>query len=597
MMRSLKVLAVLAMSCLCAACGPSPVRPTTIDGRIAAELDRAAAQQPKAPDTTQVQDALLPPLRADMPGMGARALEPRFDMAINSAPAAQVFMSIVSGTRYSMLLHPEVSGNVTLMLKDTTVREALDALRELYGYEYRIEGTRIFVQPASIQTRIFRVNYMVAQRLGRSDIRVTSGSVGDTPGVGATGVPGVSGPVGITNAAVPTAGTSGAGASLSSSPPTDSSRIQTSVRSDFWEDLRSTLAQIVGAQGGRSVVVNPQASIVVVRAMPNELRQVENYLKEIRLSVERQVMLEAKIVEVTLSEQFQTGINWALFSGSGRSAGGLINPGVGLGTSGVQSTGSFAVNSQPGAASLTASAASGTLISGVPGGALLGLAFQTQNFASVLTFLESQGTVQVLSSPRIATMNNQKAVLKVGTDAFFITNIAGGSTTTGSLAGGTTSFPSLTLRPFFSGVALDVMPQIDDESVLILHVHPSVSNVNQDDKNVNLGGAFGGNITLPLARSTVSETDSIVRVRNGDIVAIGGLMKLDLADDRSGLPGIKDDPSFGALFRSDRRVVVKKELVILIKPTVIQSDRDWMEDVRDTRDRIVNMGARPPELR
>src|SRR5262249_51890310 len=163
---------------------------------------------------------------------------------------------------------------------------------------------------------------------------------------------------------------------------------------------------------------------------------------------------------------------------------------------------------------------------------------------------------------------NQKAVLKVGTDAFFITNIAGGSTTTGTLTGGTTSFPTLTLRPFFSGVALDVMPQIDDDSVLILHVHPSVSNVNQDDKNVNLGTAFGGNITLPLARSTVSETDSVVRVRNGDIVAIGGLMKLDLEDDRSGIPGVKDDPTLGGLFRSDRKTVVKKELVILIKPTV-----------------------------
>ena len=200
MMRAL--IAAAAIAALTSGCGPSPVRPSSIDSRISAELEDAATHKPKAPDTSQVQDALLPPLRAEMPGLGARAIEPRFDIAINNAPASQVFMSIVSGTRYSMLLHPEVSGNVTLSLKDTTVREALDSLRELYGYEYRIEGTRIFVQPASIQTRIFRVNYMVAQRLGRSDIRVTSGSVGDAPGVGATGVPGVPGAAGVVNPVV-----------------------------------------------------------------------------------------------------------------------------------------------------------------------------------------------------------------------------------------------------------------------------------------------------------------------------------------------------------------------------------------------------------
>src|SRR5262249_7905242 len=156
------------------------------------------------------------------------------------------------------------------------------------------------------------------------------------------------------------------------------------------------------------------------------------------------------------------------------------------------------------------------------------LAFQTQNFAALLEFLESQGSVQVLSSPRIATINNQKAVLKVGTDEFFITNITGGTTTTGAVAGttGTNTFPTLTLRPFFTGVALDVTPQIDEQSNIILHIHPSVSNVQQDNRTVDLGTLFGGQVTLPLARSTVSETDSIVKVGDANIVAIGGLMKV-----------------------------------------------------------------------
>ncbi len=580
--------AALGIAVLAAGC--SPVRPTKVNQSIVDELEKAASHQPPAPDSAQVQEALLPPLKADLPGTGVRSIEPRFDISVNNAPAAQVFMSIVSGTRYSMLLHPEVSGNVTLMLKDATVREAMDSIRELFGYEYRIEGTRIFVQPASMQSRAFRVNYLIGQRLGRSDIRVTSGSVSDTP---STGVPGVVGAAPV------------AGGALSAAAPQDSSRIQTTVRSDFWEDLRQTLTQIVGTVGGRSVVVNPQAGVIVVRAMPLELRQVDSYLKEIRLSVERQVMLEAKIVEVTLAQQYQAGINWALFSNTGRAAGSLINPGVTLPTPGTLTSPALTVNTQPGTASVAATASSGTLststgalLPGVPGGALLGLAFQTKNFAALLQFLESQGGVQVLSSPRIATLNNQKAILKVGTDEFFITNISGGTSTSAGtvVTGGTTTFPTLTLRPFFSGVALDITPQIDNDSVLILHIHPSVSNVLQDNKNVNLGTTFGGEITLPLARSTVSETDSVVRVRDGNIVAIGGLMKLDTLDNRSGIPGLKDMPVVGTLFNSELRVVVKKELVILIKATVIQTDSDWSEDIRETRDRIVNMGdsSAPP---
>lgn len=579
----------LSIAVLTAGCTSSPVQPTKIDEQITSELGKAASQRAREAENAKVQEALLPPLKMELPSLLTKSMEPRFDISVNNAPAAQVFMSIVSGTRYSMLVHPDVRGNVTVTMKDTTVREAMDSLRDLYGYEYRIDGTRILVQPASIRTKVFRVNYMLGQRVGRSDVRVTSGSVADAPGVGTTGVPA---PVGITSPTIaPAPGTSGAAAVLPSAPPSDSSRVQTSVRSDFWEDLRRTLVQIVGAEGGRNVVINPQAGIVMVRAMPEELRQVENYLREIRLAVERQVMLEAKIVEVTLSDQFQTGVNWALFSSSGRASATQITPGASLNTSGAITVPSLAINPQPGSASVNAAIGAGALISGVPGGALLGLAFQTQNFAALLQFLESQGAVQVLSSPRIATLNNQKAVLKVGTDEFFITNIAGGSTTTGTITGGTTTFPTLTLRPFFTGVALDVTPQIDNDSVLILHIHPSVSNVQQDDKNVNLGTAFGGQITLPLARSTVSETDSVVRVQDRNIVAIGGLMKLDLQDNRSGLPGLRESPNFGGLFRSDRKTIVKKELVILIKPTVIQSENDWAEDIRETRDRILNMGT------
>jgi MSHA biogenesis protein MshL len=565
----------LTLACSLVAC-TIPPRPATLDKSIADELNAAAAAKPRPARDAAVEQALIPPLRLELPKAEGRALEPRFDLSVNNAPAQQVFLSIAAGTRYSMLLHPQVSGTISVNLKDVTVREALDSLRDLYGYEYRIEGTRIFVQSAALQTRVFRVNYLVGQRLGRSEVRVISGSVADAaPASGVAGVP--AGVPGVPGAPQQPGGVARV---------TDSARIQTSTRSDFWKDLEDTLRIMLGAEHGRSVVVNPQAGVIVVRGMPDEMRSIEQYLRAIKLSVERQVMLEAKIVEVTLAEAYQAGVNWAAFP-SGKAQFGVLGPNTALGTSGPLVSPNL--TSDPLNRTIASSAVAGSVIPGVPGGSLFGLAFQTRNFAALLDFLEAQGSVQVLSSPRIATLNNQKAVLKVGTDEFFITNVQSGTTTTTSVVGGTTqSIPTLTLQPFFSGVALDITPQIDEASNVILHIHPSVSTVDQDDRRVNLGSLFG-DLTLPLARSTVSETDSIVKVGDSNIVAIGGLMKVEVNDRRQGLPGVQDVPGINNLFGSRNRLSVKKELVILIKPTIIQGETD-VADISQARERVFELG-------
>ena len=245
---------------------------------------------------------------------------------------------------------------------------------------------------------------------------------------------------------------------------------------------------------------------------------------------------------------------------------------------------------QPGVAgSATTSAA---LLSGNTAAGIFGLAVQVGNFASLMQFLETQGKVQVLSSPRVAAINNQKAVLKVGTDEFFVTNIQ--SATTVATAVGTTAgtpVPTVTVQPFFSGIVLDVTPKIDENNEIILHIHPSVSQVTTDNKDISLGAA--GNLRLPLAKSDVSETDTIVRVLDGNIVALGGLMKLDVRDSRGGLPGAGES-AVGNLFRNANTSLVKKELVILIKPTIIQSDREWEEDITRTRARFESLSIPVP---
>ena len=603
-MTNILLIVLLALSL--AACESFRTKNTDVRDQLERDLKQASEARAKPAQPDAVSQALLPPLTVEMPKAGASPVEPRFDLAVNNAPANQVFMALVSGTRYSMLVHPDIKETISLNLKDVTLNEALEAIRELYGYEYKVQGTRIYLQPVTIQMRLFQVNYLAGRRVGRADVRVTSGSI-QTPSAVAPGQQaGATGAIAPVTSPAPTTG--GTAQSI------ESSRVTTTSNNDFWTEISDSVASIIGKEGGRSIVVNPTAGVIVVRALPSELRSVEQFLKAMSLVVERQVMLEAKIIEVTLSDQYASGINWAAFQtgGNSRFGGGVITPGTTLRTDGsvVTSTGrgadgslrpnsTFAINpatSTPqspdpvtgvvgSVGSLTSLIATGA---NVPA-SVFGLAFQTSNFAALLSFLESQGTVHVLSSPRIATLNNQKAVIKVGTDEFFVTNV---STTTTASGTSTTVSPTITVQPFFSGIALDVTPQISDDDQITLHIHPSVSLVTDKTKTLSLGTL--GTITLPLASSNINESDTIVRVQDGAIAAIGGLMKQEQISASSGLPGTADSSILGNIFGSRNRQLSKSELVILLKTTVIKGEAAWQQQGREVAERIQTLRRADP---
>ncbi len=546
------------------------------------ELARANSQPAAAPSVDDaVANALLPPAAAlanQLP-KARPALEERFNVSFNNVPAQQFFRSIVAGTRYNMLVHPDVSGSISANLKDVTLLETLEAVKEMYGYDYRVDGTRITIRPLTMQTRMFHVNYLTAQRRGTSNLRVSSTSVADA---GRNGSNGNNQNV-QNNQNQPNNGNN-SGQNGSSFVQLESTDVNTTSMNDFWADLKAAIEAIVGSKdGGRSVVISPQSGVVVIRAMPDELRSVDMYLKATQLSVDRQVILEAKILEVELNDSFQSGINWASFasfrgSHANRVSGGMISPGANLAPLPYDGGQPALINNGSG---LSASTGFSLSQAANAAGSLFGFAFQTNNFAALISFLESQGTVHVLSSPRVAAMNNQKAVLKIGTDEFFVTGV---TTTTNSTTTGNTITPSVTLQPFFSGVVLDVTPQIDDKGNILLHVHPSVSQVTTVNKGVNLGTA--GTLNLPLAASSTSELDSIVRGQNGRVVAIGGLMRQASTGDTDQLPGADKLPVLGALFRNKNRVNQKRELVVLIKPTIVEGANDWSQDLLDTQRRI-----------
>lgn len=565
----------------CSATGPN----ATYD-EIRAQVAAAAQPPSSAKLDDEVSKALLPPVAelAQQLPKARGALDERFDVAFNEVPAQQFFNSLVAGTRYNMLVSPQVSGTISANLKDVTLFEALDAVRELYGYDYTVEGTRIFIRPLTMQTRMYRVNYLVGSREGTSNLRVSSTSVGNAMSNNQNNPNNPFNPNQLQNQNQP--GQNGQNPQLNYQ--VDSSKVTTTSNNDFWADLKDAIGAIVGKEAGRSVVVNPQSGVLVVRAMPEELRNVDQFLKATQLAVDRQVILEAKILEVELNDSFQSGINWASFGSmrNGTKSIGMINPASGLQNS---------LEGDPAplfSGPLSAIPGSTLALANTAANPLFGLAFQTSNFAALLSFLESQGTVHVLSSPRVAAVNNQKALLKVGTDEFFVTGI---STTTTTSAGGNTVIPTVTVQPFFSGVVLDVTPQIDENDNIVLHVHPSVSQVSTVSKSVNLGTL--GTMSLPLAASDTSEIDTIVRGQSGQVVAIGGLMRQAASNDVNGLPGASRVPVLGSLFANKSRVSQKRELVVLIKPIIVDSTSSWSDNLLDTSRRIEALNPRGKDLK
>jgi MSHA biogenesis protein MshL len=487
----------------------------------------------------------------------------RFDIDVVDAPARSFFQGLVNGTNENIMVHPELTGRISLSLKHVTVEEALIATRELYGYDFRRNAAGYLVLPANIQTRLFQLDYLDLQRHGVSKTHVSSGQI--TQG-------------GNTQYGSAAAGGAASSEDKDGKPSADSgTTVLTRNDSDFWTAIETDLKLIVGAEPGRSVVMNRQSGIVMVRGMPNELRDVDDYLKKTTNTVTRQVVLEAKIVEVELSDAYQAGINWAAIANT---AGGHYLFGQAAPAAGFDGN------------LLTPSGNSVTVVPGNPmngfvnstlGGAFT-LAADFSDFNAFIELLGVQGHTHVLSSPRVATLNNQKAIIKAGSDEFFVTKVTS-NTTTGTA---TSTTHDVELTPFFSGVALDVTPQINEAGDVTLHVHPTVSEVTDQRKTLTISGSTD---VLPLALSQIRESDSVVKARSGQLIVIGGLMRESRDDRNYKTPLLGDIPVLGKLFRSERKQSKTVELVILLRPLVV-GDKDWEQLTRESTERIGKLQER-----
>jgi len=488
------------------------------------EVQRQQKQNAPAISNQEMLNTLLPP--ATDPAL--EVIEDRFDVSVKNIDARSFLLGLVDSTDYNMVVSPEVNVKISLQLKNVTVSEVLNAIERIYPLMVERNGNLYFVSSAETMTVVYPVDYLNLVRSGKSHTSIagqalTSGD--DQQGGGSKSKSGNR------------SGGGGSNVSLQ-----NSSEINTESQTDFWTELQKSLTLIIKGEEKANVVVSPHAGIVVVRALPRTQRLIKEYLGVTQDSLDRQVILEAKIIEVTLADGFQSGIDWSKVNTTGGD------------------TYTFGQAGQ-----VLATEASDSPLNGV-----FSLLYQGTSFDAAIDLLKSQGDVQVLSSPRVSTVNNQKAVIKVGSDEFFVTDVST-TTVTGT---STATTPDVTLTPFFSGISLDVTPQINRRGEIVLHIHPVVSEIEDQKKTLTLGQ---DEFTLPLALSTVRESDSIVRTQDQQVVVIGGLMQNRVQTRVNSTPLLGDIPLLGGLFSQVREATVKSELVILLKANLVDRNLNRQE--------------------
>jgi MSHA biogenesis protein MshL len=303
------------------------------------------------------------------------------------------------------------------------------------------------------------------------------------------------------------------------------------------EKVKTGLRALLSEKG--ALAVNKLACTLMVNDFPRNLEMVERFLQQVERTVNRQVSIEAKIIEVTLNDRFQMGIDWR-FLPQMTSAG--FGWGANQNLSGTKTT-------LP--SSWQVPAATTGLQAGVA----------TLQFTAMIDLLSQQGQVNVISSPRVSTLNNQKSIIKAAVEeVYFEITI---STSTGGP-------PIITATPrnVTIGVILNVTPQIDAEGNILLDIQPSVTEeVTRRTQQVGVSGTTPINTEAPVV--SVRQAQTVARVRDGQTIVIAGLIRERKRNHDTGIPGLMDIPLLGYLFRSTEEIKEKTELVIMITPTIL----------------------------
>jgi MSHA biogenesis protein MshL len=463
---------------------------------------------------------------------GQKKPENLYSFSLRDADVRDVLMAISKQTNFNIVAAPDVQGRVTVDLKNVTLLEALDTITDMLNLTYSVKQNIIRVSRPTPEIRIFSLQYVNLRRTGASSTSAQIGAAGST-GSGITGA--ASSPAVVTPGSTGAGGAGGAGV-----PGGGQTTVTTSTDTDLWKDIEAGVVKLLSPAG--KMVADRQGGNILVTDLPKFLDRVGGFLESVEGSVQRQVLIEARIIEVALTGNYQFGLDWGAIAKLGPLRGSTtLSPGRILGQQ---------------------------LIPSLPQGASAAsfqIGVTSTDFDALLQLLSTQGEVNVLSSPRLATLNNQTAIIRSATDeVFFEPRVV--TIPTGTTVVQTTD---VTTRTVTIGVVLSVTPQISSDGSVILHIRPTVTDSTRREtfrqQATSTTGAF--DITVPVV--DVREADVIVRAREGQVVVIGGLMQERKSDQESKVPLLGDLPGIGRLFRSTDQQRRKTELVVLLSPTVM----------------------------
>ncbi len=497
----------------------SPPKPAATIGDLAAALPAAPPAVTAAPLPDAPLEGAVEPRRS---AGEFRRPSKRYTLVMSGADVRELFLSLARENEFNLVLSPDVTGTVTLDIKDATAEELMDEVCGMAGCRASFHGRTARVTPARRVTRVFPVDYLITVRTGQGSLVASTSAAGSDTGTG------------------------------SESQSTNS--IQTEEKGDFWTNLSEELGEMVSAGGGKAIV-NRTAGTVVVTDFPENVERVGRHLKAIEARMRTGVIIEARIFEVRLDDSTKYGINWSAL------------PDL---QSSLHLSGTLA-----GGASAVQNLASGTTAFqiGVAG----------SKFSAFLDAEAVKGNLNVLSAPKVATLNNQKAVIRIGRqDVFFRATVTPASTTSAA-------FTTYSPESITEGIILSVTPQIGLDGRIMLSIHPSITEKVGDARAPD-------NNTAPIL--DIRETNTVVSVMDGQTVFIGGLMQERTQETVSSVPLLGDIPYLGAFFRSNAQEKVKTELVILITPRVVRSSEAaefaaWERNRLEETKRGNLLGGRP----
>jgi general secretion pathway protein D len=456
-----------------------------------------------------------------------------FSVVVSEVPVRELLFALARDANINVDVHPAITGNVTLNAIDQGLYQILDRITRQLAVRYENRDNTLVIMPDSAFLRAYRVDYV-------NVTRTSTGKIGASSSIEA------SGEARFTN--------------------TSSSNIDTVSNNEFWETLRASLDEIVrpltgeGDPGQQRVILNREGGIVLVRATSLQHELVQEYLDRVMASAMRQVLIEATIVEVQLNDRYQAGIDWQIFTRQG----GLLGAGLTLGTD---------------VGSAFTAGASGAITGLILNASDAPTGSPKRDVEVSIRLLNEFGDTQVLSSPKVMTLNNQPATLKVVDNEVYFditTEIVAGNALTGTEA--TVSLDT-DVRTVSVGLVMNVTPQISDSDNVTLNVRPTITRIRNfvSDPAVPValqqaGGAAGDlaiENLIPVIQTR--ESESVMRVGSGQLAILGGLMQDTRSKDDESVPGASEVPVFGELFNFREREQIKTELVVFLRPTVIRT--------------------------